>query len=383
MKKIAAVGLLVIAVFAAFMLITRREADLARAPIAAVLPVVVDAVVLERGKVTLTLPAMGLVSSDLSATLSTRIIGQVLEVVKQEGDKVKKGDTLATIDASDLAAKKEGLFLKQQGLNFQIAAGEENVRAVATSLAAARESHERTLELLKVKGASIEEARREESDIAGLEAKLVAAQNGISSLRKEQDALAQGIKEIEVLAGYATITAPIDGTVSQVLVRPGDLAQPGKLLFRIASGSGLSVNLSLPDTVHAEEIIFEGKTLPLSPKNEASSAGLAQYLAPVAGVAGVVEGQYVNVRVVIYQGENVLVPLDALLTVGGHSFVLIHEGGRAVKTRVDIVERGSEGVVVAQSLAGRKVLLAKPDLLLRAAAGVPVMLVAGEVGGNG
>ena len=134
----------------------------------------------------------------------------------------------------------------------------------------------------------------------------------------------------------------------------------------------------------ATEVIVSGKTLPLAPKNEAAATGLAQYLAPLPADSGLTEGQYVNVQVLVYQGENSLLPLDALLSTGNQTFVFHHEdgsvqssldGGKAVKTAVDIVARGSEGVVVAQALAGKQVLLAKPDLLLRVAAGVPVKLI--------
>ena len=374
MKKIIPIIILVVIVIAAVILFAKRKSDLTMAPIATVLPVVVDSAVLNRQNVRLTLPAMGLVSSDLSTTLSTRISGQILQVMKQEGDPVKKGETLARIEVADLTARQEGIRARQQGLDFQIAAGEENAKAAATSLAAARETHERTLELLRIKGASIEESSREESEIAGLAARLATARNAVSSLRQEQETLAQNIKEIEAQAAYATITAPISGTVSQRLVMTGDLATPGKPLFRIASGSELSINLSLPETIHAKEIIMQEKTLTIVSKNEASTSGLVQYVTPTVGKLGLTEGQYVNVRVVVYQGENVLLPVDALLTDDNGSFVFIYQDGQAVKTRVEIVARGSEGVVVAQDLVGRKILLAKPDLLLRVAAGVPVQL---------
>ena len=45
-----------------------------------------------------------------------------------------------------------------------------------------------------------------------------------------------------------------------------------------------------------------------------------------------------------------------------------------MKTGVEIVARGQEGVVVRPDLAGRTILLAKPDILLRTAAGVPVLV---------
>ncbi len=79
------VVLLVVA--AAVVLLQKRKHDLAQAPPAAILPVVVDAVVPGRSTITLTLPAMGIVSSDVSTTLSTKISGRVNKIYeKGRGD---------------------------------------------------------------------------------------------------------------------------------------------------------------------------------------------------------------------------------------------------------------------------------------------------------
>jgi RND family efflux transporter MFP subunit len=373
MKKIIVIALVLIVAVSAVTLLKKRQNDLKKSPIAAVLPVVVDTARLRTSSVSLTLPAMGLVDSDLSTTLSTKVSGRVTKVYKQEGDRVNKGDKLASIDASDLLAKKEGLRLKMEGIGFQIAGNLENIKALKTSLISAQETHARTLELLAVKGASQEQSRQEEANIAAIQAKISAAQNGISTLNKSKDTLDQNIKEIDSLLVYTQITAPIDGTLSKRLVMAGDLAMPGKTLFRIAARTGLYVNLSLPNTVHPAKIIVQGKELPLTAKNEASAAGLAQYIAPLPDDAGLVEGQYLNVQVVVYEKAAVLVPVDGLLSVNGNSFVFIFQQGKAVKTPVDIVARGQEGVVVRPDLSGKTILIAKPDILLRAAAGAPVL----------
>jgi multidrug efflux pump subunit AcrA (membrane-fusion protein) len=354
-------------------LLKTRKAQLASVPTAEILPVVVDTVTLEKQQVTLTLPAMGLVASDLSTTLSTKVSGRITHVYKQEGDAIQKGDKLASIDASDLAAKKEGLHLNVEGVGFQIAGIRENIRALNTSLAAARETHARTLELLAVKGASEEQSRQEEAGIAAINAKISEARNSISTLNKSRATLEQNIKEIDSLLVYTVITAPIDGTLSKRLVMAGDMAMPGKTLFKIAARTGRYVNLSLPDAIHPTEIIFKGKKLPLTAKNEAGTAGLAQYIAPLPDDDGLVEGQYINLRVVVYENNDVLVPVDGLLSVGERAFVFTYGQSKAIKTTVDIVARGQEGVVVRPDLSGKTILLAKPDILLRAASGVPVL----------
>lgn len=372
MKKFIPVIMVVVLVGAAVSLLMIRKAQLADAKPASVLPVVVNTVKLAEGAVTLSLPAMGMVASDLSTTLSSRVSGRVFKVYKQEGEAIQEGETLARIDSRELVAKKEALLLKSQGLEYRIVAGEENVKAMEIGLAAARESHARTDQLLKVKGASVEEFRREEATLAGISAKLSAARNTVATLKKEKDSLDQNILAIDAQLSYATITAPISGTLAKRMVMAGDLAMPGTPLLRIAANDGLHLNLSLPTSVNAKEILFQGRKIPLAPKHQATATGLRQYLAQLPGNSGLVEGQFLTVRVLIYDAADVLVPVDGLLTIGGKSFVFTFANQQATKVEVAIKARGTEGVVLAANLAGSRILVAKPDILLRVSAGVPV-----------
>ncbi len=373
-KRILVIVFLVMVAAICFISLKKRKADLAKAPPAPVLPAVVATIDLKSHPIMLTLPAIGLVASDVSTVLSTRISGQVTEVLKQEGDPVKKGETLARIDAADLAAKKQGLALQRQGIVFQIEAKRAEVQSLETALKSALEAHARTKQLLDIKGASPEQYSQEHAEIAKLKAGLTAARASIETLQKSMETLAASMREVDSQIRYAVLVAPIDGTVSQVLARPGDLATPGRPLMKIASRKGLYLNLSLPTSVHASEIMLRDSTLPLSCKDQTGDTGLVQYAAPLPQKAEMVEGQYVTVQVVIYKGAGVLLPVDALLTMDGSSSVfLLSSSGKAERLQVTIKARGIEGVTVEQDLSGRKVIVAKPDILLRVAAGVPVI----------
>lgn len=378
MKKFVAIFLLLFLVVGGVLLLKKRKADLAQAAPASVLPAVVATTVLKTSHVTLTLPAMGTVASEVSAVLSTKVSGQVIAVYKQEGDAVKKGDVLARIDVKELEAKKHGLALQRQGIAFQIDAKRADIKALETSLTTSVESHARTEELLKVRGASVEQFSDEEARIAKIKADLSAARNSMETLQKNGEALGASIREIDSLMDYATVSSPIDGTLSQSLVKPGDLATPGKPLFRVASRAGLYLNLSLPDTLRPGEILLGGQALPLASKHQAGESGLVQYVAPLPAGQNIAEGQYINVSVVVYKSEDVLVPIDALLTMDGSSSVFaLAPDGKAERLRVHIKARGVEGVVVMENLDGRRVVVAKPDILLRVATGVPVAQIKG------
>lgn len=374
MKKLITLILIAAMIAAGFFLLQKRKTDIAKASPAPVLPAVVATMELIPRQVTLTLPAMGTVASDVSAVLSTRISGQVIEVLKQEGDPVKKGDVLARIDAGDLEAKKQGLLLQRQGIAFQVNSVKAEINALETALKSAQESHARTRELLDIKGASPEQYSREQAEIEKLEAGLIAARNQIDTRQKNMESLDASMREIDSLIKYATLTAPIQGTVSKILVRPGDLATPGRPLLQIASKTGLYLNLSLPGSVQAAEVMLHRMTLPLTSKDQTGETGLVQYVAPLPQDAGLVQGQFVNVNVVVYKGETVLLPIDTLLTMNGSSSVFVLDAeGKAHRLNITINARGVEGVIIDEDLAGRKMIVAKPDILLRVAAGVPVI----------
>ena len=366
------VVLLVVA--AAVGLLQKRKHDLGQAPTSAILPVVVDAVVPGRSAVTLTLPAMGIVSSDVSTTLSTKVSGRVNEIFKKEGEAVRKGDLLASIDEQELQAKKEGLRLKRTSLDFDIASKRENLKASRTALQNTLDSHARTKELLDVKGASVEQYTREETEIAQLKAQIEAGRSGISMLQASREELSQNEKEIDNQLSYTSITSPIDGTLSARLVMAGDMALPGKPLFKLTAANGLYLDVKLPSAITAAAIRLDDQLLPLTPKNQAGPSGLREYRSTLPAGTSAVEGEFLNIDVILFSGEGVLLPDDVLLSAQGKTWVLIYLNGKAKKIAVTIEQRGIEGVKVKENLAGRTLLLAKPDILLRASSGVPVMI---------
>lgn len=373
-KLISILIILLIAVGAVMLLKTRKKA-LVQAPVAAVLPVVVDAITIQPHQVTLTLPAMGIVSSDISTTVSTKISGRVLKIFAQEGDQVKKGDPLIQIDDRELQAKKESLKLKRASLGYDISAKQGSLEALQTTLEDAVESHKRTKELLDVKGASIEQYNKETTGIAQLKAQIQSTKSGVDMLRSGISELRQAEKEIATLLSYSHLRSPINGTLSARLISPGDLAVPGKPLLKLSATDGLYLDVNLPAGIKAERIEYRQQQFALTPKSQASSSGLREYRAALPLGGSQVEGEFLNIKLVLFSGNGILLPNDVLLTTQGKSYVLAYKNGQAAKTPITIINRGSEGVMVKENLQGETLLLAKPDILLRATSGVPVKIL--------
>jgi RND family efflux transporter MFP subunit len=374
-KRLIVIIIILLILLGAILLLKIRKADLTDAPVAAVLPVVVDTITVQPRAVTLTLPVMGIVSSDISTTLSTKISGRILKLYKQEGDSIKKGDLLIQIDDRELRAKKESLRLKRASLGYEITAKKGNLKALQIARENAIETHARTKELLDVKGASIEQFNKEQTEIAHLTAQLQSTKSSIEVLRSGINGLLQSENEINSQLSYTRIISPISGTLSARLAMVGDLALPGKPLLKIAAIDGLYLDIKLPSGLHSSAIQFQGKQFVLTPRDQAGNTGLCEYRAALPLGNTLVEGEFLNVALVLYSGNGVLLPNDVLLTVQGTTNVLVYQDGKTSKTPVTVLRRGSEGVMVKEDLSGEILLLAKPDILLRVTSGAPVKLL--------
>jgi biotin carboxyl carrier protein len=349
-----------------------RKAQLAAAPRPAPLPAILEVVTIPVGGAPLTLPALAIVSSDQSVTLSTKLTGRVLRILRKEGDRVEKGELLAELDAAEIQAKRAATEQQQANLDYEVAAKQAALEALQVALTNAEASHGRTRELLAVKWVSVEQSQTEETQIAALAAQMAAAQQAISALRAGKRVFGESLKEADALLGYARVISPINGTLAVRHVQEGDLAMPGKPLFTLTGQQDRYLTLRLPPDLAAREIRWNGHRLSLTPRNATNPNGLAEYRTPVPPDAKAVEGEQVQVAILVAADAGPVIPVDTLLSVNGKDFVLVWDGTQADKTSVTVTHRGMEGVRVREALAGKTLLSAMPDILLRASSGVPV-----------
>ena len=329
MKKILKIVLALIVVALLVVLgiktVKNKKQKEASAPVAKIYPIVAKTMQAKSSEVKLTLSYLAQGMNESDVTLSSRIASRVLKMT-QSGVKVKRGEVLATLDTIDIMA---------------------NMNALKVSLLNLQKSHTRTQALYKVKGASIEQLQKEQSEIAGLKAKLKALKNQLS---------------------YARLIAPTDGIVTKVLSAVGDVAMPGKPMIQISAQKGFSLLVRTPENITPQAILYEGKEYTLHALNS-TYHGLKEFKAYVNEAKGLASGERVEVEVVIFEGKGVLLPFDAILNREGKSEVLVVKGTHAVPKKVTVLQSAEQGVLVADDVAGQNVVLAKPDILLKLTSG--------------
>jgi RND family efflux transporter MFP subunit len=322
-------------VIAGIMKIKHTQKTEAELPPAKAYAIVVRTIQPQVNEVQLTLPYLALTKNDKDVMLASRIAARV-DWIKASGSRVKKGEVIAKLDNTSIVA----------GINSVTS----QIEAQDTVLKNLEATHQRTLELLKVQGASIEQAQGEESRIAGLKSQI--------------ESLKQKLNDLQNTLTYAIIKSPVDGRLSKTMVNKGDMAMPGRPVASVSANNGFYLLLRVPTSLKVYGVVMNGKTYDAIPLHSTFNS-LAEYKVYV-NEGEMTTGNRVEVSVIVYKGNGLKLPFDAVLNRNGKSYVMVRQGDVAVPQEIRQIQSGEQGIVVANTdLEGKELVVAKPDILLR------------------
>lgn len=152
----------------------------------------------------------------------------------QEGDRVKRGDVLATLDPRDLRHQATAAAASVSAARSELAGAEK-------ALEYARIELERSRKLLAAEAISAAENDRAVAAYEAARAK-VAAARGQRDARAEQASAARRVIE------DSQIVSPIDGVVARRTVDLGETATPGRPVFTLIDDSQVRAAFAVPDT---------------------------------------------------------------------------------------------------------------------------------------
>ncbi len=335
--------LIVIAVIAALGVVGAKKVKAARAadaakPVAKIYPIVVPTIRPEVQNVTLTLPYLAEVANDKDVKLSSRISARILSILPS-GSHVKKGEVVVSLDTTDIESALQSV--------------RDQLAAATVALKNLEATHKRTLELLKVQGASVEESQKEATMIANTRAQ-------IAGLRQKEIELKNNLS-------YATITAPVDGVIAKTYAGKGALSAPGKPLSSIRSKNGFYLMVRVPTDLPIRGVVYGGKRYDAVALGS-TFHGLAEYKV-YPDTSDLTTGDRVEVSVIVFAQKGILLPFDAILDKDGRSYVLEAQGDKAVPVEIHPVQSAEQGVVIGENLEGKTLVVAKPDIMLKLAAG--------------
>ena len=198
-----------------------------------------------------TVVATGRVVAVSRAQVGSPVTGVVVERRVREGDVVAPGDVLAVLRADDLeAAVREAeaaLAQLQQSTRPQAQAAQREAEA---RLAQASREVTRRRELFKrqlIARETLEQAVQAEAVARSTAEQARLAASALGAGNPNEAAARARVASARALLAKTTIRAEVAGTVLTRNAEPGDLVQPGRVLFEIARAGATEVLVPLDE----------------------------------------------------------------------------------------------------------------------------------------
>jgi RND family efflux transporter MFP subunit len=166
------------------------------------------------------LNASGYVVARRLATVSSKVTGQVAEVLFEEGAEVEAGQVLARLDRSTVEAQ-----LNVAASNAE--AARRNLREIEVRLADARKTLERNRSLVERKLVSQSVLDSSAAEVAALSARLAAARSAVDVAIAQVGLVKQELADLEIRAPFKGVVISKD-------------AQPGEMVSPMSAGGGFT-----------------------------------------------------------------------------------------------------------------------------------------------
>lgn len=312
--------------------------------------------------------AVGTVQAEAASTVAAKLMGTITSVRVREGDRVRQGDVLATIDERQVGAQRRQAeaALAEARQAEQAAQAAREAAAAAAELAAATQRRYQTM-------LARESVSRQEFD--EVDARRRQAQAALAQAEDLRKAAGQRVRQAEaslaaaqVSAGDAMVTAAFDGVVTARMVDPGDLAAPGRPLLHMEKAGGHRVDIRVPEayvrSVRPGQAVaarvegpaplsIEGAVDVVAPAADPSSRSFLVKVRLPSG-ADVRSGTFVRVALAVGEDRLTAIPASALIQEGQLTglYLVTAEGlarfrlvrtGRSLGDRVEVVSGLAEG----------------------------------------
>ncbi len=269
-----------------------------------------------------------------SVQVASRLMGYIRNIAVVEGQTVKKGQRLFSIDPLDIegAVEQARLGLKQ----------------AEAALDDARSDYERFEHLYKDEVVTRQQYEKMKLNHDIAESRMAQARSGLGT--------AQGQMR------YATVTSPIDAVVTRKLANEGDIAAPGHPVLLLENPSRLQVQTSVPMYLYrglrlGQRVMVEidGQPRPVA----ASVARLSPAADPVAhtylvkldvAAPNLSSGAFARVLFPVGQRDLLALPRAAVLNRAGITGVFVVDAQGIAQYRM--VRLGSETDGLIEVLSG-------------------------------
>jgi RND family efflux transporter MFP subunit len=334
----------------------------------------------ERGEVRVEATGVGTIESDELVTLAFVAPGRVASLAVDEGDRVRAGQVIATLDVADTMRQLGVARAGEGAASTAIARARADVARAEAARAAAQKDLVRT-RALRAEGsvaeasldAAVERADRSDAELAAARAAVVQAEASASAAREGTGLVARRLDD-------GRLVSPVDGVVLERKHVVGDVVGAGTAVLVVASTRKVRARAWIDETAlgalregaDAAVVLRSAAGAPLRGRVErvgaAADRQTHEVLVDVELVdrpARIAFGQRADVSIVLDRRDAALRVPAGFCDVPAKS-CLVERDGRAARVPVTFGLVGLDAVEVASGLA-------QGDAVIAPLAGAPAL----------
>ena len=166
--------------------------------------------------------------------ISAESSGELLTFSVQEGQTLKPGQVVGSIDSTDILLSRAEIMANRQSVTAKLTSINAEIRVLNTQLEVIEKEHKRVLKLLESDAATEKQKDDIEGNIAVIKSKIAAANAQKPAVQAQLDVIEANVAKINNQLSKCIIVNPVEGRVLTKLAEPHELVAPGKPLYKIA-----------------------------------------------------------------------------------------------------------------------------------------------------
>ncbi len=361
-KKVITILVIILLAVGAVLIVKHRKQVISKTPRDMAYPIPVTVYKAKHGELIKFVHYLGTVKPINYADISSRVLSSILSVNVREGDYVKKGELLISLDASSI----DELLSSSK---LQIMAQEDELLGAKGRYEAQNAIYQRNKILFNAGAISKEKFQLSKaskdtakSSLENLKARILSQKKSYFSLKARRD--------------YTKIYAPMDGVITARLGEPGEMAAPGKLILKIEGTHAFKVLAKIPQNEISS--MRAGEEAVLKDGNKTIFAAIGRiYPAVSDNTLGTIEidiknrpfnipsGGVVDVEVRVSDMKGIIVPINSILENPSSNFVFAVNDGRIKIIPIKIIGKNDRFAAIKGIKSGQEVVVGYEGLFLR------------------
>lgn len=371
-RKTVALAVSVVLIVGAVIVIKTKQNKIANLPKPQAVAPSLQVAKATQGTLEVTAHYLASIEPLIKSDLSPRISGNILSISKREGDSVRQGELLVTIDDRELQDRTVGV-------NADLLATKQKLAGAQSAYTTQKSVYGRDEALFKAGAISKETLERSRAALDG-------AKSVVDAYQESLKGLAMNTNVARTQAGYARIVAPFSGVVSKRWSEPGDLAAPGKPILTIEKTSSYKILAQVPQEelagIRSGSMVrltngsqtLQAKVNRVYPSLGKNMLAMVEVLTP-SSPFNLPSSATVGFDIVTKKVDGLIVPAQAVVKTEQGAFVYQINGGTVQIIPVKILGMGNGAAAISGAIeAGAQVAVGQENKLMTLTEGAKVSM---------